>query len=345
MCRCDQVHVEADTRRSWPPRSRAVGEDGTRFPHRQNPEREQEPVSVDLSGKVAIVTGAGRGIGAAVAAQLAAQGAHVVVNDLGVTLDGQKEGVSPADELVEQINATGKAWADASDISDYDAVGSLVESTISRFGDLDIVVNCAGILRDRMIFNMSQEEWDAVIKVHLKGSFNLARHASNHWREHKDGQRPRRLINFTSHAGLHGLPGQPNYAAAKMGIVGLTYSCANALERYMVTANAISPGASTRMTATIPGERKAAASIDEMSSSHVAAAVGWLASDESQWCNGQVIRVRGREIGLYEKPRIVARIVAENGWAPEDINAFAEPTFEPIVSVNTAPGARKASAK
>jgi NAD(P)-dependent dehydrogenase (short-subunit alcohol dehydrogenase family) len=193
-----------------------------------------------LDGRVAIVTGAGRGIGAAVAKLFASEGAAVVVNDIGASLNGLESDGSPGQDLVRDITASGgTAKHNGADISDHAAARDLVESTIKDFGKLDVLVNVAGILRDRMIFNMSEEEWDAVIRVHLKGHFNTIRPAAAYWRGLGDPNAHHRIINYTSRAGLHGAPGQPNYSAAKLGIVGLTYSCAVALRKYGVTTNAI----------------------------------------------------------------------------------------------------------
>ncbi|MFP6629602.1 MAG: SDR family NAD(P)-dependent oxidoreductase, partial [Myxococcota bacterium] len=208
-----------------------------------------------LDGRVAIITGAGRGIGASLARIMATEGCAVVVNDLGGDVDGSGENTGPAADVVDEIvSAGGVAKANFADVSDFQAAEGIIQSALEEFGQLDVLVNVAGILRDRMVFNMSEEEWDAVIRVHLKGTFNTSKHASVYWRKERRGKY--RVINFTSGSGLHGAPGQPNYAAAKLGIVGFTYSLANSLGPYGVTANAIAPGAATRMTATIPGARE-----------------------------------------------------------------------------------------
>src|ERR1700726_4075017 len=229
-----------------------------------------------LDGKVAAVTGGGRGIGRGVARTLAAQGAAVVVNDLGVSLAGQKETVSPADDVVKEIVAGGEG---------------LVNQAIKEFGQLDILVNVAGILRDRMIFNMSEQEWDDVIRIHLKGHYCTIRPASAHMRERKSG----RIINFSSNSAL-GSPGQPNYAAAKAGILGLTYSCATSLQKYGITVNAIMPGAATRMTDSIPAGRMPGVSGLAVSESaegtprdpaNVAPIIVYLASDKAGEVTGQ----------------------------------------------------------
>src|ERR1700758_2430118 len=239
-----------------------------------------------LDGRVAIVTGAGRGIGRSVARLLASGGASVVVNDLGAAVDGSGHDSGPAHDVVAEIaEAGGKAVANGADISVFAAAERLVQTAIEEFGRLDILVNVAGILRDRMVFNMTEQEWDDVIRVHLKGTFNTTRFASAYWRSLRDETAQNRIINFTSVSGLHGAPGQPNYAAAKMGIVGLTYSSARALGKYGVTVNAISPGAATRMTASIPTERRRTVSpTDEdrrRSPDNVATVVAYLASERS----------------------------------------------------------------
>src|SRR6202142_227042 len=255
-----------------------------------------------LDGRVAIVTGAGRGIGRSVALLLAVEGASVVVNDIGAALDGSGGDAGPAQQVAAEIaDAGGKAVASLADVSDHGAADGLIAPAGEQFGRLDVLVNVAGILRDRMVFTMSEQEWDDVIRVHLKGTFNTTKFAAAHWRSVHDESAQNRIINFTSVSGLHGAPGQPNYAAAKNGIVGLTYSLANALGRYGVTANAIAPGAATRMTASVPDERRRAGQLSdedqEGSPDNVAPAVAFLASEGSDWCTGQVIRARGYEIG------------------------------------------------
>lgn len=268
-----------------------------------------------LDGKVAAVTGAGRGIGRAVAKGLAAEGAAVVVNDLGVTVSGDKESTSPADAVVEEIRGKGgKSASSHHDIATMEGGRGLVDQAIGQFGKLDILVNIAGILRDRMIFSMSEDEWDAVIRVHLKGHFCTIHFASIHMRERKAG----RILNFSSNAAL-GLPGQPNYAAAKAGIIGLTLSCANALGRYGVTCNAIMPGAATRMTDTIPAARAGTNLIRSdqaegtpMDPANVAPLVVFLASDEAAGINGQIFGASGYRIVHYA-PLEAAKVLANVG--------------------------------
>jgi NAD(P)-dependent dehydrogenase (short-subunit alcohol dehydrogenase family) len=287
-----------------------------------------------LEGRVAIVTGAGRGIGASVAREFARQGAAVVVSDLGVALDGTSADAGPAHQLVEEIvSSGGQAAANTDDVSDHKSSELLVRTAIEQFGKLDVVVNVAGILRDRMIFNMPEEDWDAVVRVHLRGTFNMCKHAAVYWRELRDEAAHHRLINFTSVSGLHGAPGQPNYAAAKLGIVGLTYSCANALRRYGVTTNAISPLASTRMAATIPDERRRQdTDSDERSPDNVVPAVVAVASEGSDWLNGQVIATGGYRIGLYNKPQVVSQIVSTGPFDVEQAASLMEQTFKPLVA-------------
>jgi NAD(P)-dependent dehydrogenase (short-subunit alcohol dehydrogenase family) len=288
-----------------------------------------------LDGRVAVVTGAGRGIGASVARLLGAEGASVVVNDLGVALDGTAPDQAPAQQVVTEITTVGgQAVANTDDISDHGAAEGLIRQAVDTFGHLDVLVNVAGILRDRMVFNMAEEEWDAVIRVHLRGTFNTTKHAARYWRELRDESAHHRLINFTSVSGLHGAPGQPNYASAKMGIVGLTYSCANALAPYGVTANAISPGAATRMVASIPGQGQGSEGDNERSPDNVAPAVAYLASVDSDWCTGQVISARGYEIGLYNTPQVIRSIVSPGPWDLGQAFELIERVFRPVVQAD-----------
>jgi len=288
-----------------------------------------------LDGRVAIVTGAGRGIGRSVALLLARQGAAVVVNDLGAALDGSGADTSPAQRVVQEITeAGGKAAASGADISGHAAAEGLIREAIENFGRLDVVINVAGILRDRMVFNMAEQEWDDVIRVHLKGTFNTTKFAAAHWRSLREENAQNRIINFTSVSGLHGAPGQPNYAAAKMGIVGLTYSSANALAKYGVTVNAISPGAATRMTASVPEERRRAgapAETDERSPDNVAPVVAYLASEQSGWITGRIIHSSGYEVSLYSNPQPVSRIIGTGPWDADALAAQLERSFGPLL--------------
>jgi NAD(P)-dependent dehydrogenase (short-subunit alcohol dehydrogenase family) len=286
-----------------------------------------------LDGRVAIVTGAGRGIGRSVASLLASEGASVVVNDLGGAVDGSGEDAGPAHDVVAEIaEAGGKAVANGADISDHAAAEKLVESAIEEFGRLDILVNVAGILRDRMVFNMTEQEWDDVIRVHLKGTFNTTKFASSHWRSLREESAQNRIINFTSVSGLHGAPGQPNYAAAKMGIVGLTYSSAHALAKYGVTVNAISPGAATRMTDSIPAvRRRTRPGVDEWSPDNVAPIVAYLASERSGWITGRVIHSSGFEVSLYNNPEPVSRLIGTEPWDADALAEQVERSFGPLL--------------
>lgn len=297
-----------------------------------------------LEGRVAVVTGAGRGIGAGVARVLAREGARVVVNDLGASLDGQGIDTSPAASVVAEIKAGGgEAIANGNDIAEFDGARELVEQAVDTYGQLDVMVNVAGILRDRMIFNMTPEDWDAVIRVHLRGTFNTTRHSTEYWRGLRRPDGHFRLINFTSGSGMHGVAGQPNYAAAKMGVVGLTYSCANALGKYGVTANAISPAAATRMGASIPEEKQKNRSEamrnanSEMSPENVAPAVAYLASERSDWCTGQVFLAAGYLIGLYNAPQVTHEIVSAGPWDLRTAFHMIENAFQPVAPVNRVP--------
>ncbi len=274
-----------------------------------------------LEGKTAIITGAGRGIGRGIALLYAAEGARVIVNDLGVSVAGEGADNTPAQQVVNEIKANGgQAIANYADVADMDQAENLVRQALNEWGQLDILVNVAGILRDRMVFNMTEEDWDAVVRVHMKGTFATTRFASLHWRQRREGGR---LINFTSGSGLFGAPGQPNYAAAKMGIWGFTLSCARALGRYGITANSIAPGAATRMTDTVPDERRAggggavvnAASAEgtERDPANIAPTCLYLASNEGGWITGKCFGVAGYRVTLYNN---IAPQVVLQGNAP-----------------------------
>jgi NAD(P)-dependent dehydrogenase (short-subunit alcohol dehydrogenase family) len=297
-----------------------------------------------LEGRVAVVTGAGRGIGAGVARLLASEGARVVVNDLGSAVDGSGQDKSAAVGVAEDIRASGgEAGVNTNDIAEFDGAGGLIQQAIDTYGQLDVLVNVAGILRDRMIFNMTPEDWDAVIRVHLRGTFNTTRHASGYWRGLRREDGHFRIINFTSGSGLHGAPGQPNYAAAKMGIVGLTYSCAHALPRYGVTANAISPAATTRMSNTVPSDRQQSRpkamkeATEEMSPDNVAPTVAYLASERSDWCNGQVLLAAGYQIGLFNVPQVIREIASPGPWDLSTAFNMIEAVFRPAAQENAIP--------
>ena len=258
-----------------------------------------------LDGRVAIVTGGGRGIGRAHCVELAAQGAIVVVNDLGGVATGPGDpavGASPADDVVAEIRAAGgQAWADATSVSDHDGIGRLVAHTVEAHGRLDVVVNNAGVLRDGTFANMTEDNWDFVLDVHLKGTFNLMKHAINHWRERsKAGETVHgRVINTTSGTGLFGNIGQANYGAAKAAIANLTMITAMEFERYGVTVNAISPIARTRMTENLPFMRATAADDDgwdRFDAANSAPVVAWLASESSGWLTGAVLRIDGATV-------------------------------------------------
>jgi len=285
-----------------------------------------------LEGRVAIVTGAGRGIGRSTARLLAAEGASVVVNDLGGNLDGSGADTGPAQQVVDEITAAGgSAVANGADISDHAAAEELIKSAIGAFGRLDVLVNVAGILRDRMIFNMTEQEWDDVIRVHLKGTFNTSKFAAAHWRSLRDEGAQNRIINFTSVSGLHGAPGQPNYAAAKMGIVGLTWSCANSLAKYGVTCNAVSPGAATRMTDSVPADRRRGGQPSDedvrRSPDNVAKLVAYLASERSGWLSGRIVHSSGFEISLYNNAAPVVRLLSEQPWELDELAGQVEKSF------------------
>jgi NAD(P)-dependent dehydrogenase (short-subunit alcohol dehydrogenase family) len=264
-----------------------------------------------LDGKVAVVTGGANGIGRAVSLGLAAAGAKVVVNDIGVSVDGRNPSSEPAESLVREITAAGgHAIASIESIATMAGGEAVVSTAIEKFGDLHAVVCCAGILRERMIFNMSEEEWDAVIAVHLKGHFALWRPATRYMREKKRGC----LIGFTSTAGLEGSPGQPNYSAAKEGIVGLMRSTALAMGKYGVRANVISPEAQTRMTDRLPDTRRTQVAAPPEG---IAPVVAYLVSDRGAHITGQIVHVRGNQVSVWSHPAPLRTATRADAWTPE----------------------------
>lgn len=252
-------------------------------------------------GRVAVVTGAGRGVGRAYAEMLAQHGAKVVVNDLGAAANGSGSDTTPADDVVSAIRAAGgEAIADTSDVSDWASAQAMIAKAVETFGGLDILINNAGILRDRMLVNMSEDDWDSVIKIHLKGTFAPTHHAANHWRMLSKAGKPvdARIINTTSHSAIFGNIGQANYAAAKGGIAAFTIVAARELQRIGVTVNAIAPRANTRMTEGLrdwTNEERIKRSPD-----WVAALVTWLASPEASHVSGRVFEAWGYGFGVAE---------------------------------------------
>ncbi|MFF3919361.1 3-oxoacyl-ACP reductase [Streptomyces sp. NPDC001852] len=273
------------------------------------------PSEGPLKGLSAVVTGAGRGLGRAEALELARLGAAVVVNDYGQPgRDGSgAASAGPAEEVVAEIRADGgRAVAHTGDVADFQQAQELVQLAVDEFGRLDVLVNNAGILRDRMVFSMTEDEWDSVIRVHLKGHFHTTRFAAAHWRERSKaagGEKVYgRIVNTSSEAFLAGSAGQPNYAAAKGGIVGLTTSTALALARYGVTANVICPRARTRMTEDVfAGFEQPAEGLDPLAPEHVAPLVGYLASPAAAGINGQLLVVHGGMVAIVERPRVRAK--------------------------------------
>ncbi|MFF3287301.1 3-oxoacyl-ACP reductase [Streptomyces sp. NPDC003023] len=297
-------------------------------------------MSLPLEGRSAIVTGAGRGLGRAEALELARLGAAVVVNDYGAPRrdgvtpsaeDGGSGGrtsaapagsvpaeAAPAESVAEEIRAAGgRAVAHVGDVADFESAADLVDLAVREYGQLDILVNNAGILRDRMIFSMSEDEWDSVIRVHLKGHFNTTHFAAAYWRSRSKaaggGPVYGRIVNTSSEAFLAGSAGQPNYAAAKGGIVGLTTSTALALAKYGVTANVICPRARTRMTEDVFAgfAEPESGRLDPLSPAHVAPLVGYLASPQAANVNGRLLVVHGGMVAVVERPRVTAKFDAE----------------------------------
>ncbi|MCW2651930.1 MAG: hypothetical protein QOE41_1820 [Mycobacterium sp.] len=276
-----------------------------------------------VDGRVVVVTGAGRGIGRAHALAFGAEGAQVVVNDIGVALDGSS-GESPAQDVVDEIIAAGgEAVANTDDIADWAGAANLVQTAVDSFGRLDVLVNNAGFIRDRMLMNISEDEWDAVIGVHLKGHMAPIRHAAQHWRWQKKAGRAvdARVINTSSAAGLQGSVGQGNYSAAKAGIAALTLVAAAELGRYGVTVNAIAPAARTRMTEAVFAETMAKPDdgFDTMAPENVSPLVVWLGSAESRDVTGKVFEVEGGLIRVAEGWAHGPQVDKGARWAPAEL--------------------------
>jgi len=283
-----------------------------------------------LEGRVALVTGGGRGVGRGICLALAEAGAKVVVNDLGATLDGQASAEQPAHEVVSAIRAQGgQALADGGSVADWTAAHAMVERAVEAFGRIDIVVNNAGILRDVMFHRMSEAEFDAVVQVHLKGSFNVSRAAAPHFKQQGSGV----YVHMTSTSGLVGNFGQANYSAAKLGIMALSKSIALDMAKFGVRSNAVAPFAWTRMIDSIPAEtpeqRRRVEGLKKLVPEKVAPFVVALCADGAQDVTGQVFGVRNNEIYLFSQPRPVRNAHRGEGWTPQSILDGALPMLRP----------------
>lgn len=282
-----------------------------------------------LKDKVALVTGAGRGIGREVALLMAAYGAKVVVNDAGVSLDGTDASVGPARDVVREIEAAGgQAVADTGSVSDSSQARAMVGRAVDTFGKIDIVINNAGILRDMIFHKMTDEDWDSVIKVHLYGSFNVSRAAAKHFRKQESGA----FVHMTSTSGLVGNTGQANYSAAKMGIVGLSKSLALDMARFNVRSNCISPFAWSRMVGSIPNTPDQEARLNTLkmlTPDKTANVAVFLASDAAHEVNAQILAVRGNEVFLMSQPRPLRSVHRSEGWTPETLRDHLLPTLKP----------------
>jgi NAD(P)-dependent dehydrogenase (short-subunit alcohol dehydrogenase family) len=286
-----------------------------------------------LEGKVAIVTGSGQGVGRAIAEGLAKAGASVVVNDVGVTLTGEAENASAAEEAAAAIRAAGgQAAASRDSVADWASAQRVVQTALDSFGRIDIVVNNAGILRDTIFHRMEPDEWRAVIDVHLHGSFNISRAAATHFRQQQSGS----YIHMTSTAGLIGNFGQANYMAAKLGIVGLSRAIAMDMQRFNVRSNCIAPFAWSRMVSSIPTETEAdkvrVAKLKQMTPEKIAPMVAFLGSDAAKTISGQIFAVRNNEIFLMSQPRPVRSLHRGEGWTPEAIAEQLPGAFGPSLT-------------
>jgi NAD(P)-dependent dehydrogenase (short-subunit alcohol dehydrogenase family) len=282
-----------------------------------------------LKGKVALVTGAGGGIGRDFALAMAAAGASIVVNDIGASVKGEGRDAGPAQRVVDEIGAAGgKALANTDSVAEWESANRMVQAAIDGFGRLDVVVNNAGILRDRFFFNLSPEDWRAVIDVHLNGSFYVSRAAAPHFKSQQSGV----YVHMTSTSGLVGNLGQANYSAAKLGIVGLSKSIALDMAKYNVRSNCIAPFAWSRMIGSIPtdteDQKKRVEKLKSMETAKIAPLAVYLASDAASDVSGQIFAVRANELFLMSQSRPLRSVHRAEGWTPEAISSHAIPALK-----------------